>query len=885
MSRSRCDSRRPWKSTVALVPVLLACMAACAAATQVTFRYQPVIGGVSSVAVAGDFNGWNVSANPMADPGKTGVYQAVVELPPGRVMYKFVVNGSQWITDESAADFSPDGFGGQNSVLIVTDKPVVAGLGSTVKKVEAPKAGLRRVPFRFKPATPVQSVCLAGAFNDWTVGKTPMTAAGGEYTVTLLLPPGEYPYKFVLDGSQWTQDKAGEDGNVDDGFGGKNSLRRVDDRFAAIEVKQGDGEIFPDGVEHAQGPGEVNNLGGGRVQFTARAHRDDVESVDLEVFGGGAPVVTPMSPVNRDKVFDYYRAEVTVPASGAGYVFRYTDGGRTQYLTRKGFAASDAQERFTFDAAKFPPFTTPDWVKNGVIYQIFPDRFRNGSQANDPDFKEWYYRGKSGAEPKGPIDVEIQEYYHLVKDWSNNAVMTQCPWTKDGRDWMAFYGGDVEGVRQSLDYLKDLGVTVIYFNPLFQGKSTHKYDATDYRAIDPHFGTNGEFRTFVSEAKARGIRIILDIVYNHSGNTHWAFKDAVDNGPKSPYYNWYGFRQWPLPEGWPNVGRSWKPSDYYECWWNFGDLPALKFDLAHSHAEAARFEDTTQVKVNGPLVSHLLDATEYWLKEVDADGVRLDVPNEVPRWFWKMFNQRVKSVKPDAYIVGELWGNATDWVKPGVFDAVMNYAFFRDPVSKFLGMGQGTAAEFDATLATGRLAYPSQAVEAQMNLIDSHDTVRFLTQVNGDVSRLKLAALFSMTYVGAPTIYYGDEVGMTGGKDPDCRRTFPWEWQQDPQRVDLHDYYRSLTRLRHAHAALRTGTFRPVHASGMGYAYVRSGGGEDFLVVLNAGRQPLDIPFDTAAWGGKVTATDELSGKIEAWAGSASIAVPASSGRLYRITK
>jgi cyclomaltodextrinase / maltogenic alpha-amylase / neopullulanase len=245
----------------------------------------------------------------------------------------------------------------------------------------------------------------------------------------------------------------------------------------------------------------------------------------------------------------------------------------------------------------------------------------------------------------------------------------------------------------------------------------------------------------------------------------------------------------------------------------------------------------------------------------------------------------VKRVKPDAYIVGELWGNATDWVKPGCFDAVMNYAFFRDPVSRFLAMGQGTAAEFDASLATGRLTYPSQAVQVQMNLIDSHDTVRFLTQVNGDVSRLMLAALFEMTYVGAPTIYYGDEVGMTGGKDPDCRRPFPWDWQKEPQRVALHDYYRSLGQLRNAHAALRTGEFRAVYASGMGYAYVRSDGHEDFLVALNAGRQALEIPIDTAAWGGALTASDALTGKAEALDGVARITVPPSSGRVFRIEK
>jgi glycosidase len=277
-------------------------------------------------------------------------------------------------------------------------------------------------------------------------------------------------------------------------------------------------------------------------------------------------------------------------------------------------------------------------------------------------------------------------------------------------------------------------VTILYFNPLFEAKSTHKYDAADYRKIDPHFGTNDEFKAFVKEAKARGIRIILDIVFNHSGNARWAFRDAVE---KAPLPAATGTRSSSLlPAGWPNVGYNWKPGDYYNCWWGFGDLPNLNFDLSRDDKAEIPIRDVKDAQPNIALVKYLLDSTEYWLKEVDADGVRLDVPNEVPDWFWKLFNKRVKTVKPDAYIVGELWGNASDYVKPGMYDAVMNYAFFRDPVLKFLCNAQGTAAEFDAALATGRLTYPRQSVAVQMNLIDSHDTVRYLTQANGNVDRL-----------------------------------------------------------------------------------------------------------------------------------------------------
>ncbi|MFN8588951.1 MAG: alpha amylase N-terminal ig-like domain-containing protein [Candidatus Eisenbacteria bacterium] len=875
--------------------VALAATLACAAllsaalpawATKVTFRYQPVIGGVSRVSVAGSFNGWKADANPMTDPDKDGVWSADIEIPAGRVQYKFVVNGDQWMTDENAAEFESDGLGGQNSVLVVTDKPVIAGYGTTVKKAPPVKAGMRRVTFSFKPDKKPDALCVAGAFNDWTVGKTPMTDPDGDgtYTTTLLLAPGSYPYKFVIGSSGWTQDKAGQDSEIDDGFGGKNSIRVVDERFPSLEVKRGDGKLFPDGIEHTQSANEVNALGGGRVQFTARAHLDDVDGVDL-VTWGPAETITTMHRANTDKVFEYFRAEVKLPAGNVPYAFRYRDGTKTWWLGAKGVTEA-APEKFTFDPARFPAFTTPDWVRNGVIYQVFPDRFRNGNPANDPDFKEWYYEGKRTLPASGVLNTDFQEYYHLVRNWNDYAALTQAPHTPDHRDWMAFYGGDIEGVRQKLDYLKSLGVTILYFNPIFEAKSTHKYDAADYRKIDPHFGTNAEFVTFVKEAHAKGIKIILDIVYNHSGNSNFAFRDAVQNGESSPYWKWYEFRRWPLPAGWPSPATSWKPSDYYACWWNFGDLPDLDFDLSRDDKAEIPIKDVKDAQPNIGLVNYLLDATTYWLRDADVDGVRLDVPNEVPFWFWKLFNQRVKTVKPDAYIVGELWGNASDYVRPGVYDAVMNYAFFRDPVLKFLGMGQGTAAEFDASLSTGRLTYPMQAVEVQMNLIDSHDTVRFLTQVGGNTSRLMLAALFQMTYVGAPAIYYGDEIAMEGQRDPDCRRPFVWDWEKDPKRVAMHAWYTKLANLRLGHSALRAGEFVTRKAEGMTYLYSRTGGGEEFLVAINAGRSPQNVALDLGPWGGKVTAVDALEGGApQAWTGTATITLAPESGRIFQLTR
>ena len=887
--RSPLPVARPLLLWVALASMLFA---TSSWATPVTFRYQPMIGGVNSVSVAGSFNSWNTAANPLADGDKDGRWDAVIDIPAGRITYKFVVNGDQWMPDDNAAETEEDGFGGKNAVLLVGDKPLLVGSGAPVAKkpvAAAASGGLRQVTFKFHPDNKPSKVNLAGAFNDWSTDKSPMSDPDGDgtWTTTLLLPPGSYMYKFVVDGTNWTPDKAGQDADADDGYGGKNSIINVDDRFKSLEVKVGDGKINDAGIGFQQDAAEVNAMGGGEVEFTIKTHLNDVAKVELVILAnkvlGAAEQVVAMHPVDADRAYQYWRATAKMPTGEPTYAFRMHDGATTMWLGAGGPTTDASKAWFTFSAARFPAFETPDWVKHGIIYQIYPDRFRNGNPANDQDFSEWYYEGKKTQPAPGTkLDLKYQEYYHLVKDWNDPTPLTKCPWTPDGRDWMAFYGGDIEGVKQKLDYLKELGVTAIYFNPLFEAKSTHKYDAADFRKIDPHFGTNDEFKAFVKLAHSKGIRIILDIVYNHTGNSNWAFKDAVEKGKASPTYDWYEFKQ-PLPAGWPNVLGPWEPKNYYDCWWGFGDLPNLNYDLSRPNAAENGIQDVKDAQPNIGLVTYLLDATEYWLKDVDCDGVRLDVANEVPFWFWKMFHKRVKAVKPDAYIVGELWGNASDFVKPDIFDAVMNYAFHYFPIERFICKGEGDAGEFDATLSTGRLAYPRQAVEAQMNLISSHDKSRFVARSGGDLKRLKLAALFQFTYVGAPTIYYGDEVALAGGDDPDNRRPFPWNWESDPARVDVHEWYKKVTALRTAHPALQTGDFRTLEAAGKVYAYARSNDDETFVVALNAGREAATATIDLSAWGGSVKATDALTGATMSWSGKAAIALEPEAGRVFKL--
>jgi cyclomaltodextrinase len=806
-------------------------------------------------------NGWDTGANPMQDNDGDGVWETTLNLDPGRYEYKFVVNGDQWFTDDFAMDESPDGFGGHNAVVIVKDKPLILGPGGNVPpKGQAPTEGLHEVTFRYKPAGKVNKVTLAGTFNDWNADKTAMTGPdkNGEYTVTLLLPAGDYQYKFVADGN-WITDRAHADSFTDDGFGGQNSVIKVDDRFPVLKVEKGDGKISDVGLDYTQTGSTVNDMGGGRVELSFKSQRNDIEGMDVLLSDATGERTLPASVTGRDQAFSYWRVTVTGAPASFRYLPAYKDGGTTEYLTADGLVATKpaADAWWSFTTTAFPPFETPDWVKDAVIYQIFPDRFRNGDPGNDPDFTEWYYAGKTTLPPSGKTNGE---YYHLVKDWYDIAGLTKSPYRTDGKpDYFSFYGGDIAGVQESLDYLKDLGVTAIYFNPLFQAKSNHKYDCATYMKLDPHFGTNEEFKQFVAAAHAKGIRIILDIVFNHTGNTHWAFQDAVKKGPESKYYDWYEFKKWPLP---PSFGPNGpKPEDYYYCWWGFGDLPDLNYDLSRPNPQENAIRNSSEAKVNQPLVDHLMDVTQYWIGNMDADGVRLDVPNEVPFWFWKEFNQKVKGIKKDAYIVGEIWGNASDWVGPTMFDATMNYAYFRDPVVKFLGQGRGSAQEFDRTLATGRNAYPTQAVQVMMNLVDSHDTVRFRQQVGGDLNRVKLAKLFAMTYVGAPHIYYGDEIGMMGGGDPDCRRPFLWNWKQDPERVALHDYVATLAKARAAHEALRRGDFTTLVASGPIYAYLRTAGSDRVVVALNAGGAPAKASLDLSKLGNPTQAVNLATGE------------------------
>jgi cyclomaltodextrinase len=479
---------------------------------------------------------------------------------------------------------------------------------------------------------------------------------------------------------------------------------------------------------------------------------------------------------------------------------------------------------------EMPNFTTPDWVVEGIIYQIFPDRFCNGNPDINPDFSEWYYSDCKTPPEKGKHLRPHYEYFHLVNDWYDISGLTQNPFLAKGKpDWWSFYGGDIAGVRLKLDYLLDLGINIIYFNPLWQAKSNHKYDSADFRKIDPHFASETEFKDFVSICHSKGVRIILDIALNHTGETFWAFRDCVENGDKSEYWNWYDWKKWPLPSPLP---ENFKPKDYYQCWWGVKDMPDLNYDLSREHPLENAITDIREAEPNWSIVNHILEAVSFWLNDMDIDGFRLDVPDEVPFWFWKLFREKVKALKPDAWLVGELWTHAEQWISPLYFDSVMNYAGFKDPVLDYFIRGCIHKETFLQRLFISLKTYPLNSLFAMMNMLGSHDTFRINEIAEGKTDRLKLAILFQMTYMGTPHIYYGDEIGLKGGKDPDNRRPFDWHWYNNLKAVELRDYYRELITVRKSLPVLQKGLIRFIEHPEL-LIFERYNDTESTLIIIN----------------------------------------------------
>ena len=495
----------------------------------------------------------------------------------------------------------------------------------------------------------------------------------------------------------------------------------------------------------------------------------------------------PMTLMISDEMFDYWECSYQPPLRRTRYGFLLKSGDEQIWMTESEFTKErPAGPERLFEFPFINPvdvFTPPAWVKDAIFYQIFPERFANGDPSNDP---------------KG------------VMPWGG----------KPERD--NFFGGDLQGVIDHLDHLSELGITGIYFTPLFEATTNHKYDTADYMKIDPHFGDIATIKKLVQACHERGIKVLFDAVFNHSGKTFAPFVDVMEKGEKSRYKDWFYVREYPL-----------QVKDRVPTYDTFAFEPLMP-----------------KLNTENPEVKeYLLKVAEFWIKEVGIDGWRLDVANEVDHAFWRDFRKTVKAANPDAYILGEIWHESSGWLQGDQFDAVMNYPF-TEAVLDFVVRGTLDAEGFANAIGKQLSRYPLQASEVAFNLLDSHDTPRLLTLCEGNKAQMKLAALFQFTYSGTPCIYYGDEVGLDGGPDPDCRKCMEW----DPKRQDhdLFTFYQKLIAVRKELAPLRTGSLKFLQAEkgGSKLAYERVLDGEKVLVLLNnydAG-QTIQIPATGQSW-------------------------------------
>ncbi|WP_438497491.1 alpha-glycosidase [Paenibacillus sp. IHBB 3054] len=493
-----------------------------------------------------------------------------------------------------------------------------------------------------------------------------------------------------------------------------------------------------------------------------------------------------MEKAASDDRFDYWEAAVRPKYKRLSYTFRVSKGQENVYLLDNGIRSECPQPPNHF--YEFPYihqidlFKVPNWAKDAVFYQIMTERFANGDPTNDPEGTEAW-----GGTPK--LDN--------------------------------FFGGDLQGVLDHLDDLHELGINAVYFTPLFLSPSNHKYDIVDYKKVDPHFGDNELLKHVVEECHRRGIRVMLDAVFNHCSDKFPPFQDVLEKGEYSVYKDWFHINSFPaeVTDGIPT----------YDTFGFFGNMP--KFNTANYEVRA-----------------YLLEVAEYWIKEIKVDGWRLDVANEVDHHFWRDFRKVVKSANPEAYIVGEVWSDSLTWLLGDQFDSVMNYPFSGTVLEFFNGGMDGIT--FGQRIGALLMRYPQQTNEVVFNLLGSHDTPRLLTVVGEDKRRLKLAVVFLFTFMGTPCIYYGDEIGLTGSEDPDCRKCM--EWDEKKQDRELYDFYRMMIFLRKEHKALREGRFRILVAceNDPCIVYERADEIIHFTVWMNNSPEPRTLrhPMETDDW-------------------------------------
>lgn len=628
--------------------------------------------------------------------------------------------------------------------------------------------------------------------------------------------------------------------------------------------------LFSDGTAFYRNPSEPDCFEEVNLRF--RTGRENVDEVIL-VFDEQRYT---MQKVANDKMFDYYEYTVKLGDSRVEYYFEVHSGHMVCYFNSVGVCSS-VENYYNFSIT--PSFQTPDWAKGAIIYQIFVDRFYNGDRSND---------------------VETDEYFYIGEGTHKNSDWMKYPREMDVRE---FYGGDIAGVMQKLDYLQDLGVEAIYLNPIFVSPSNHKYDIQDYDYIDPHFGrivkndgenlqrdengnliihdpehpnkdatryicrvtdkenleaSNQLFIEFVEEVHRRGMKVILDGVFNHCGSFNkWLDRECIyEDAPgyekgafvskDSPYRTFFKFRE----DTWPyNVN--------YDGWWGHDTLPKLNYEESPK------------------LYEYIMRIARKWVSPpYNVDGWRLDVAADLGQTaeynhhFWHEFRRNVKEANPNAIVLAEHYGDPTEWLKGDQWDTVMNYDAFMEPLTWFLtgvekhsdeyrGDLIGNADAFFGSMRHYMTRFNTQSLQVAMNELSNHDHSRFLTRTNHQVGRIssrgadaanegvnknlfRMAVLMQMTWPGAPTIYYGDEAGLCGWTDPDSRRAYPWGHEDE----ELIQYHKELIRIHKEHQVLRTGSLLFLFGEYQCISYGRFDDNEHIVVAINISQDTrhMEIP-------------------------------------------
>lgn len=448
----------------------------------------------------------------------------------------------------------------------------------------------------------------------------------------------------------------------------------------------------------------------------------------------------PMKKVATSQFHDYYEAQLQMHLICLRYFFEFTDmqGEKVYYgnyeFDKECITNRDRMFDCPQNLREEEMFEVPQWAANKVVYQIFPSRFA----ATQPVDKELWYKA-----PITPMDD---------------------------------LHGNLRGIIEHLDYIKDLGIDVVYLTPIFKSNSCHKYDTIDYYQVDPSFGTTEDLKELVQKSHERGMKVVLDAVYNHTGREFFAFQDILEKGEKSKYLDWYFIDELP-PRG------EWGEIPNFKCFGYYGGMPKLNLK-------------------NPEVEKYITDVACYWIKECDIDGWRLDVGDEISHFFWKNFRKAIKAVKKDMLIIGEIWHYAGDFLEGDEWDTVMNYPFYLNLID-LLADEKINVSQFVQNLGYLKGRLNKKCYPLMWNLIDSHDTARFLHLCHDNKKKQHLAAAFQLLLPGMPMVYYGDEYAMPGANDPDCRRGMYWD--EEYQDKEMYNWYKKLMQIRKAHACIVEG--------------------------------------------------------------------------------